>query len=189
MSLTRLSQDKVTGTILTHGGSLASTSGHTWFVFPRDVFTQTVNVTYRHLWTDHHTGSRSGIGRAFDVDAVYADAGEPAQLAPGRAYVAVVQYTDAQVGPAIESTLAFYAWDGSRWLRESTSVVDVAHNTVVGTLDHLGQWAVLGEKERVFLPFVAQDGRAKNAKPTAGPGSSKTIAARAAGRCPTLPVR
>ena len=153
----RLLQDKVTSTILSSGGSLASTSGHAWFVFPRDVFAQTVDVTYRHLWTDHDTGSRTGIGHAFELSAVYADAGRLAQPAPERVYVAATYYTDAQVGPAIESTLAFYAWDGSRWLKEPTSVVDVAHNTVVGTLDHLGQWAILGETERVFLPFVTQD--------------------------------
>lgn len=55
---------------------------------------------------------------------------------------------------AIESTLALYTWDGSRWLREQASSVDPSRHTVSATPNRLGLWAVLGETHRVILPVV-----------------------------------
>lgn len=96
----------------------------------------------------------TGIGHVFDVTAVYSDTGQPAQLAPGQAYTLTVQYTDTEKGPAIESTLALYWWDGSQWVKEDSSVVDTAANTITATPNHFSRWAVLGETRRVYLPLV-----------------------------------
>lgn len=150
----RLLQDSVTGSVPTTGGSLSSTEEDTTLVFPNGAFTQTVTLTYRHLWTDQDTSPLVGIGHTFDVTAVYSDTGQPAHLAPGQTYAVTVHYTDAEKGPAIEDTLALYAWDGSQWLKELSSVVDPVAKTVTATPDHLSLWAVLGETRRVFLPFV-----------------------------------
>ena len=65
-----------------------------------------------------------------------------------------VGYAQAEKGPALEDTLALYHWEGGRWVKEPTSVVDAAGNTVTATPDHLSLWAVLGETRHVFLPVI-----------------------------------
>jgi len=100
-----------------------------------------------------------GIGHTFEVTAVYSDTGQPAQLAPGQTYTITVHYTDAEKGPAIENTLALYYWDGSRWVKEASSAVDTAANTIIAHPSHLSLWAVLGETRRVYLPLVLRNYR------------------------------
>jgi hypothetical protein len=145
-------KDKVEGTIPITGGSLSSTTGDANFTFPTDAFTQTVNVTYRHFWSDQDTGALAGIGHTFELSAVYVETSQPAQLAPSATYSVVVTFTSP--GPAIEDTLGFYWWDNSGWVKEPTSVVDVANNAVTATLAHLGLFAMLGETHRIYLPLV-----------------------------------
>ncbi|MBE3038701.1 MAG: hypothetical protein IMZ62_07805, partial [Chloroflexi bacterium] len=65
-----------------------------------------------------------------------------------------VQYTDAEEGPAIENTLALYWWDGSQWVKDPSSAVDTAANTVTAQPSHFSRWAVLGETWRLYLPLV-----------------------------------
>jgi hypothetical protein len=65
-----------------------------------------------------------------------------------------VGYTYTEKGPAIEHTLALYNWDGVRWVREPTSMVNLEANTVTAMPDRFGVWAVLGETWREFLPVV-----------------------------------
>jgi len=67
-----------------------------------------------------------------------------------------IGYSDAEKGPAIEHTLALYNWDGARWVREPTSVVNLEANTVTAMPNHFGLWAVLGETRRMFLPVVVR---------------------------------
>ena len=155
----RLLRDKVTGSVPPTGGTFSSTSGDTQFLFPAGAFTQTVTLVYRHLWTDQDTGPLVGIGHTFEVTAVYSDTGQPAQLAPGQTYTVTVRYADAEKGPAIENTLALYYWDGSQWVRESSSEVDMAANTVIAHPNHFSLWAVLGETKRVYLPLVLRNYR------------------------------
>ncbi len=155
----RLLRDKVTGSVPPTGGTLSSTSGDTQFVFPAGAVTQTITLVYRHLWTDQDTGPLVGIGHTFEVTAVYSDTGQPAQLAPGQTYTVTVRYADAEKGPAIENTLALYYWDGSRWVKEPSSAVDTAANTITAHPNHLSLWAVLGETRRVYLPLVLRNYR------------------------------
>jgi hypothetical protein len=150
----RALRDKVVVSIPTEGGSLLSTHADTSLIFPSGAFTTTVDLTYRHLWADRNTGPLTGIGHTFDLSAVYSDTGLVAQLAPGQSFAATVHYIDAEKGPAIESTLALYAWDGSQWVKEPSSAVDVGANTITAAPDHLGLFAVLGETQRIYLPVV-----------------------------------
>jgi hypothetical protein len=150
----RLLRNKVTGVVSTAGGSLFSTNNDTHLIIPKEVFTQTVSLTYRHLWADQNTGALAGIGHTFDVTAVYSDTGQFVQPAPGYTYTVIVQYDDAEKGPAIENTLALYYWDEAQWVREPTSVLDIAANTVTATPDHFSLWAVLGETRRLFFPLT-----------------------------------
>jgi hypothetical protein len=60
-------------------------------------------------------------------------------------------------GPAIENTLALYWWNGSQWIKETSSVVDTAANTITAAPDHFSLWAVLGETRRVYLPLTLKN--------------------------------
>ena len=44
-----------------------------------------------------------------------------------------------------QETLALYYWDGTQWVKEPSSVVDVNANTVKAIPNHFSTWAVLGE--------------------------------------------
>jgi hypothetical protein len=147
-------RDKVIAVLPQAGGSVASNSADTAFVFPQGAFTQTVTLTYRHYWTDKHPGNLAGIGHTFDLSGVYAGTTAPVQLAPGKTFTATVHYSDAELGSAIEDTLALYSWDGSSWSRESTSSLDTASNVVTAAPAHFSLWAVFGETHPVFLPLV-----------------------------------
>jgi len=146
----------VSDVIPTSGGTLVSPADTTTYTFPSDTFTSTVVITHTALYPGSlpSTGDLVGIDHAFEVTAVYSDTGQPAQPTTGKTYTVTVQYTDAEKGPAIESTLALYYWDGSDWVKEPTSVVDTVNNTVTATPDHFSRWAVLGETRRVYLPLV-----------------------------------
>jgi len=145
----------VAGTIPTSGGLLVA-SGIV-MDFPPNTFTDTAVVTHtsRSAADAPSPGNDlTGIGHFFDVDATYESTGLPAQPASGKAYTVTVSYSDEEKGPAIESTLAFYYWDGGQWVKEPSSQVDAVNNTVTATPNHMSLWAVLGETRRVYLPLV-----------------------------------
>ena len=158
LALRVLGRDQVRATIPPAGGGLTSSLGDTNFVFPAGAFTETVTLTYRHLWARSHVDARYGIRHAFDLGALYTATGQVAQLASGQVYTVAVHYTDAEQGPAIESTLALYGWDGSAWAREPSSRVDVRSNLVTAAPTHLSEWAVLGETRWTYLPVIWRRG-------------------------------
>jgi len=145
---------RISDTIGTGGGSLTSYYGDTTIQIPAGAITDTIVITYTPAYGMPPGGNVAGIGHVFDVTAVYSSTGQPAQIAFGHTYTVTVQYTDAEKGPAIENTLALYYWDGSQWVKESSSVVDNIANTVTATPDHFSLWAVLGETRRVYLPLI-----------------------------------
>lgn len=148
-----------TSPIPIEGGTLTSTPDTTTYIFPSGTFTDTVIITHtpRYPGNAPSPGSLIGISHSFEVTAVYSGTGQPAQLAPGQTYTLTVYYTDAEKGPAIENTLALYWWDGSQWVKETSSVVDAVANTVTAMPNHFSRWAVLGETRRVFLPLVLRN--------------------------------
>jgi len=151
----RLMRHKTTGNIRPGGGVLLSAGEDTHLIFPGGAFTETVTLTYRHLWKDQEVGERVGLGHTFEVSAVSAATGQPAQLAPGQTFAFLIRYTDAEKGPAIEDTIALYYWNGQQWLKEPSSVVDPISNTIAANPDHWPTlWAVLGETRRLVLPLI-----------------------------------
>jgi hypothetical protein len=115
-----------------------------------------VDVTYRQLWGDHDLGALAGMGRVFDLSAVYSDSGLPASLAQGMCYRINATYSTAERGSIVASSLGLYTWvtmDGG-WIKVSSSV-DHAARTITGQACALPlQLAVLGETQRLFLPVV-----------------------------------
>lgn len=147
----------VTGSIPISGGVLTSLHDGTIYTFSANTFTNTVNITHSlYLLNDTSLASDNliGINHFFEVTAVDSDSGQPAQ--PLQPYTITVQYTENERYPAIENTLAAYWWDGSEWLKEPSSVVDISANTVTVTPNHFSRWAILGETWRIFLPRTAK---------------------------------
>ena len=147
-------------TIPVGGGSLTSVADRTTYTFPAGTFTDTVLMTHtaRLPGNAPSPNALAGINHYFDVTAVYSGTGQPAQPAPGHAYTITVQYTDAEKGPAIESTLGLYRWNGSTWSQDGiASAVDTVSNFVTARIDHFSLFAVLGETKRVYLPLVLRN--------------------------------
>jgi hypothetical protein len=144
-------------TITTTGGTLTSSDGSTSLVIPPGAFTDTVKLIFTPLaQTDTPaTGDLVGIDHAFNVTAVYAKSGLPAELAPGQSFSVTVNY--ASSGAAIPTTLGLWGWDGTAgaWSQTGiTSAVDVGAHKVTAMVDHLGIFAVLGETRSIFLPLL-----------------------------------
>jgi hypothetical protein len=149
-----LGSGRVSATISPSGGQLISPGDGTGYTFPAGTFASTAVITHTpRLSTEAPaTGQLIGVDHFFEVRASYVDGGGMAQ--PAQPYTLRVQYTDSELGTAIESTLALYYWSGSGWVKEMTSVGDLANNTLTATPDHLSWWAVLGETRRLYLPVL-----------------------------------
>jgi hypothetical protein len=102
-------------------------------------------------------GPVTGIGHMFDLSAVFTPSGDPAVLAPGKTYNMTVHYTDQEVGPVKEETLALFSFDGTQWVKEPSSVVDQAANTVTAHPNHFSRWAVPGETNLAHPPLTLRN--------------------------------
>jgi hypothetical protein len=94
------------------------------------------------------------IGHSFDLTALISDTRQSLTSLDDD-YTVTVSYGDTELGVAIESTLALYYWDGSQWVKETSSAVNAADNVVQATPNHFSQWAVLGETNRSLLPLAS----------------------------------
>ncbi len=159
LSIYRISRDVVTATIPTSGGVLVSNNLDTQITVPSGAFTATVEITYRHLWTDENTGNREGIGHTMDISAVYTSNDQPAQLQPGKSISMVITYSNT--GPAIENTLTLYGWNSSNQQWDNTGVVassvDISGNMVNAQINNLSLFTILGDTWRGYLPIITKD--------------------------------
>jgi hypothetical protein len=146
-----------TATIPISGGTLTSTTDSTTYRFTSGDFTDTVIITHTYLSpvSCPASGHLVGIDHCYEVTAVYSNSGSPAYLDPGQTYTLTIQYADAELGVAIEDTLALHHWGGGQWTSEA-AVVDLESNTITATLDHFSIWAVLGEVHRMYLPLMGR---------------------------------
>jgi hypothetical protein len=148
--------EKLTDPILPSGGAITPDTSPVEIVFPSGAFTQTAQVTYQHLLVDENTAGLVGINQTFELSAVYSGTMQSAALAPGQTFTMTLPYTDTQLGPVVESTLAFYYWSGSQWVRDPSSSLDMDHHVITTHTARITLWAVLGETRRVFLPVISQ---------------------------------
>jgi hypothetical protein len=142
-----------TATIAPEGGSLKTPDGGAEFDFPPGAVDQAVTVTYTPV-DPSATGLLYGV-RFFDLSAVLQGTTIPVTTF-SEPYTVTLSYGEAERGPAVESTLGLYGWDGSRWQREPSSQVDAAHNRLQAWPDHMTLFAVLGETRRVHLPLAVR---------------------------------
>jgi hypothetical protein len=142
-----------TAVIGSQGGSLESFPDQTTYAFPAGAFPQEVTVIHdaRAASGLPDIGNKIGIQHAYE-NAAFSTSGEPVQLLT--AYSLIIEYTQAEEGPAIESTLGLYYWDGQGWVLEPSAVLDVAANKITASPDRFGLWAVLGDTNRLFFPLM-----------------------------------
>jgi hypothetical protein len=92
------------------------------------------------------------INHTFEVSAVDQAIGQAVQ--PAQPYTITVHYTDDERGSVIETTLALYFWNGSQWVKEPSSVVNLHDHTVTAKPNHFSRWAVLGATHGTYLPII-----------------------------------
>ena len=126
-----------------HGGSIASSDGRVTLTFPPHTVSEDVDIRFAPIKPDV-TGGMRDIGQSYQLQVVPAGTSGPSVDTVAGAYTVVTHYAEDDVGPIDESTLALYHWDGSQWVKEPSSTVNPAANTVTATPNHFSQWAVLG---------------------------------------------
>lgn len=141
------------------GGSLTSNDGRVVVQIPPGAFTESVTILYTP-WLPESTGELSGVGQFFDLTALYESNGQPASLSSGATYTLTVTYSPSQLPfGAVEENLGIYTWNGSQWVREPTSQVNLANRTVTATPDHFSLWALLVDTDlkQIWLPMILRN--------------------------------
>jgi hypothetical protein len=148
-----------TAQVLPSGGTVWSAYDMISYSFPAGGFTDTVIITHAvRLASDVPPfGELLGVRRFFETSAVFGATGQPADLVPGQTYSVAIQYSDRDLGPVVENSLALYHWDGGKWSALGTiSAMSPASNTItIARLDRFTLFALLGETNRLNLPFVS----------------------------------
>jgi hypothetical protein len=142
-------------TIPSEGGSLVSPDASVSYDFPAGVFSQSALITHTVLLPSQAPQPPAGMrfaGPLFSVEGTYVSSGLPAQ--PAGAYTLTVRYDPQAAGPANESSLGLYSWDGNAWNLESAQPPDTALHRLQAQPDHFSVWAVFGEVRQFFLPLL-----------------------------------
>ena len=149
--------DTSTSTLVTpeDGGELTSTANlSTTITFPPNAVTEPVTVTL-DITSNHPISSSFGfVGHNFYINAITSD-GTPV-ISFTEPFTITIQYSDSDIEELDEASLVLNYWDTetSSWV-EIPTIVDIDENKITVVLDHLTDFAVIGEtQERIFLPLV-----------------------------------
>jgi len=141
--------------IPTSGGGLDSPDDKTAYTFEAGSFADDVEVTHVTLSPADVPDFQPllGIGHFFAVSAVDSG-GQP--IEPQKPYALSIQYTDGELSPALESTLALLYWSEAQeaWVKEPSGQLDPASNTLSANPDHFSTWAVLADTRLIYLPVI-----------------------------------
>jgi hypothetical protein len=165
-------QPPVSAQIGSPGGTLSSESDGTTYTFAPETFVSStgattaaagvVTVTHTPKQADAapSTGSLAGIRHFYDVEARDAGGQSVQPLLP---YIVTITYGPADLtsGRVISNTLALYLWNGTAWVQEPTSQLDVGAYTITARPNRFSAWAVLGKAMpggKVYLPLLARSG-------------------------------
>ena len=130
-------------------GILTAPDGSASLSFPLNWANERTMVTYAQR-AARPVGGLYGA-RMFEVTAV-PDSAHP--LTDVDAYAMTLNYTDFELGGAIEETLDLYWWDGNNWQPEPTAALNVTNDEVTAVPEHTGLFAILGETNTIYLPVV-----------------------------------
>ncbi len=146
--------------ISTAGGTLGSIEDQTSYVFPPNLFNDTVVITHTSIFPGSvptHT-NLTGIDHYFDVTAVFSNTNEVAEPVSGHTYTLTVSYEDEELTHVYENTLAFYYWNGSEWEKEESSTVNGFANQISATSDQFSLWGIFGKiRHYVYLPVILNE--------------------------------
>ena len=136
------------------GGSVTSPDGLAKASFPAGAVGTNTEVT---LTVTHSppTGDLLGV-YFYDLSAVISGTTTPVTEIT-KAYTVTFHYTDQVRKAAIEDTMALCWWNegSSVWSPSGiTNTLNITHNVLTSTVDHLSLFAVLGETHPVYLPTV-----------------------------------
>lgn len=139
-------------------GSAQSEIDEVTYTFTAGIFNSETRLIHVPLYPARLQPPPEGlmdVMRAYDVWAVDAVTNLP--VVPAAAYTVEIHY-DGWYGRILdETTLALYAWDGSQWVKEPTSLVDVQANRVTAHPAHFSRWQVFGAPVfRVYLPVLTR---------------------------------
>jgi len=153
---TTISGTQVVDTVISSTiGSLYAFSGDTYVQFPAQSVTEDVIVTH----SPQKGKAPPGMGALtyFDLSASSVSDKTPV-TSFNTPYSITVYYADSQIFELSEVTLGLYWWNETAWEKLPTSMVDVQKNQVAATLDHMTQFAVLGERKFYLnLPLLSRD--------------------------------
>jgi hypothetical protein len=139
----------VTATVTPQGGSIALLDGSVEVQFAAGAFANPVAV-FLQPQVGQPTSGLLDIDRYFEVGVASKGGENPAQ-----ASIIQIQYRNHEIVGLYEASLGLYRWNGAQWVKEQSSSVDTANNTVTAAPDHLGRFAVLGEPAiPVYLPLL-----------------------------------
>lgn len=132
------------------GGLLTSEYFTLTLNFDADTFTEEANINLHPRFYGNMPGTFATIGSRYYFEL---DTG-PEPLKP---YQVTWQYNPLDFPGIDESTLGLYYWDGVGWVREPSSSVNTAANTVSAAPQHASLWALLAERQGVrqlYLPWI-----------------------------------
>ena len=151
----RCKSPPVSGQFGPTGGTLSSVDDGTDYTFGAGTFSTNVTVTHTPLQGAETlaAGVQVGVRHYYEVSAVNAQ-GQAVQ--PAKPYTVTITYSewDLALSHADEASLALYRKDGTRWVKEPTSRVNLEANTVTATPGRFSTWAVLGRVRPTLLPLV-----------------------------------
>lgn len=139
------------------GGNLDSPEDATSYEFTPDTFPEMATVNHVALSPIDIPSFKPllGAGHFFEVFAVD---GDGKSIEPVKPYTLTIQYTDGELGMAIENTTALYYWDENQfqWVKEPTGILKPAENMIIANPDHFSIWALLAETKLNYLPFTVR---------------------------------
>lgn len=143
------------GTIPDGGGAVNSLDGSTSLIITPETFNEPVIVTIQTAPPAARLPGQVGVGETYEIMVVAEDDQQPIDPNPGETFDISIKYNPSSLSPILEQNLALYWWDGSNWVKEPTSQLDLINQVVTGNPDHLSRWAVLSVlPEKVYLPAL-----------------------------------
>ena len=127
------------------GGELTSTDGRAKASFPPGSVSATTTVKFEQ--DENYPSSKAHVVYAIDLSATPA-------VTFNKPYSLTVLYNESSMSPFDEGDYGLYWWDGSQWVAEATSAIDIDGNLFTAAPDHMTLFAILIEVEKVYLPGV-----------------------------------
>ncbi len=140
------------------GGALTSTVNlTTTLTFPPGAVSEPVTITHDITATHTISSGFKFVGQNFSITAVTAD-GTPVTSFT-EPFTLTIHYSDADIFGVDEESLVLSYWNTETGSWEVIlATLDVGTNTITAVLDHLTDFAVIGESQSlIFLPTLFQN--------------------------------